>query len=190
MNNEIQEFCEKHGACADGRQWALTHPSMEAVFDSCERGDWMMWMLREHGALDKPTSVKLACEFALRALPNYEAKYNRKEPRTAIKAALRWLENQTEENASASGAAASAAASAALAASASLAASAAYRAADSAASAASAASASLAASAAYRAAASAALAAYRAAYSAADSAERKIQCDIIRSIVANPWMKQ
>jgi hypothetical protein len=167
MNDEIKEFCEKHGACADGRQWALTHPSMEAVFDSCERGDWMMWMLRKHGALDKPTSVKLACEFALRVLPNYEAKYTRTEPRMAIKAALRWLEDQTEENASASGAAASAAASAALAA-----------------------SASLAASAAYRAAASAALAAYRAAYSAADSAERKIQCDIIRSIVANPWMKQ
>ena len=153
MNDEIKEFCEKHGACADGRQWALTHPSMEAVFDSCERGDWMMWMLREHGALDKPTSVKLACEFALRVLPNYEAKYNRNEPRTAIKAALRWLEDQTEENASASSAAASAAASAA------------YRAAD-----------------------SAAYSAYSAA--SASSAERKIQCDIIRSIVANPWMKQ
>lgn len=165
MNDEIKEFCEKHGACADGRQWALTHPSMEAVFDNCERGDWMMWMLREHGALDKPTSVKLACEFALRALPNYEAKYNRKEPRTAIKAALRWLENQTEENASASGAAASSASAAASAYSA------------------------------YSAASAADSAAYSAAYSAysaasASSAERKIQCDIIRSIVANPWMKQ
>lgn len=174
--NEVSEFCDKHNACSGGRDWAMTQATMAGVFDKCERGDWLMWALQKQGALDKPTSVKLACEFALRVLPIYEAKYKREEPRLAIEAALRWLENQTEENARA-----------------------AYRAADGAYNAA-----NSAADSAYNAAYSAANSAYSAAYatnsavyatnssadSAADSAaESKQQCEIIRNLVKNPWRK-
>jgi hypothetical protein len=113
MNDEVRNFMKLHGACTAGFKWAMTQATMADVFDNCERGDWLMWVLQRHDALDKTTSVKLACEFALRALPNYEAKYNRAEPRKAIEAALRWLENQTEENASAAYSAYSAAYSAA-----------------------------------------------------------------------------
>lgn len=179
-NTEVYDFMKLHGACEDGRKWALTKPTMAAVFDACERGDWLMWVLNKAKALDKPTSVRLACEFALRVLPNYEAKYSRKEPRLAIEAALRWIEDRTDENARAAYSAARAARAAARAA---------YSASDSAACAAySAASAACAAYSAARAADSAASAAC-AADSAADSAEQKAQCEIIRKIVKNPWRK-
>ncbi|MDQ8165883.1 MAG: hypothetical protein P3A28_09035 [Gemmatimonadota bacterium] len=209
MNNDVIEFCDKHNACSDGRKWALTQRNMAEVFDTCARGDWLMWMLVKSSKLTKATSVKLACEFALRVLPIYEKKFGRKEPRLAVEAALRWLEDPTEENASVAASAARAAASAAASAAysaASAADSAAYsaaRAADSAASAADSVAASAAraaasadsaadsaaasAASAASAADSAAYSADSAAYSAAYSAERKAQCDIIRSIVKNPW---
>ncbi len=98
-NNEVCDFMKLHGDCPDGFAWAMTQASMSDVFKNCERGDWLMWVLRKHEALDKPTSVKLACEFALRVLLIYEKKHFRKEPRLAIEAALRWVESQTQENA-------------------------------------------------------------------------------------------
>ena len=184
-NSEIYKFCNTHNACSDGRNWAMTQASMADVFDNCERGDWLMWALHKQNALDKHTSVKLACEFALRVLPKYEAKYSNKAPRKAIEAALAWLKNQTQENASAAAAAPAAYAvyAATSASGAADAAYAAYAAATSAAASASGAAASAATHAATYAATSASGAA---AYAAA---ERKSQCEIIRNLVKNPWRK-
>ena len=97
MNISPREFCEIHHACLEGKDFALTHMTLADVFDNCQRGDWMMWMLRKAGKIDKKTAVKLACEFALRVLPIYEKKYSHKEPRQAIEAALAWIDDPTEE---------------------------------------------------------------------------------------------
>jgi len=39
------EFCEATKACADGRNWALTQPTMADVWDKCQRTDWLLWIL-------------------------------------------------------------------------------------------------------------------------------------------------
>jgi type IV secretory pathway VirB6-like protein len=193
VKNEVSEFCDQHNACREGKEWAVTNTTLADVFDNCQRGDWMMWMLRRAGKIDKPTAVKLACEFALRVLPIYEKKYSRKEPRLAIEAALAWVNDQTEEKKRAAAAAAAAAYAAYASAAATAAAYAASAAAAYAASAA-AADAAAAAAAAYDDSASAAADAADAVYAAADAArqaartsERQAQAELIRKTVGNPW---
>ena len=55
--------------CADALKWARNQPSAEDAWQSCKRGDWMIWLI---GKLDnsKPYSeerkpiVRVACECA------------------------------------------------------------------------------------------------------------------------------
>ena len=38
------EFCAATNACSDGRDWALTQPTMADVWDNCPRADWLLWI--------------------------------------------------------------------------------------------------------------------------------------------------
>jgi len=38
------EFCKATDACKEGRDWAITQPTMADVWDNCPRGDWLMWV--------------------------------------------------------------------------------------------------------------------------------------------------
>ena len=38
------EFCEATKACAEGREWALTQPTMAELWDNCPRADWLLWI--------------------------------------------------------------------------------------------------------------------------------------------------
>ena len=38
------EFCDATKACADGRDWALTQPTMAELWDNCPRADWLLWI--------------------------------------------------------------------------------------------------------------------------------------------------
>ena len=174
-----------YNPCADGLAYAESlNFNFARIYDECERGDWLIWLLRKSGNLDKSKSIKLAIICAKHVLKIFENKYpNDKRPRKAIEAALEWLKNPSENNRLAASAAyADAAASAADAA-----AYAAAYAADAAAYAA--AYASDAASAADAAAAYAADAASAAdAYAYATRLkERKWQADQIRKIISNPF---
>jgi len=104
---------EKLSPCSDVLQYARKYNSLSVAWDECERSDWMIWIARKRGLLDKPTSVKLACIFAKHVLGIYEKKYpDEKRPRHAIEAALKWLKEPTEENHKAAAAAAAYAADA------------------------------------------------------------------------------
>jgi len=184
---ELIDFLDKHDACPPGREWALTQESLSDVYTNCERGDWLLWVLRKAGMVTQPLAVELACQFAERVLPIYEARHTSKAPRSAIAVARNWLLNPCDETRKAAAAAAyaddaaddasdtyaaypDAAADAAAADAAAAAAAAAY------------------ADAATDAAAAAAAATDAAARAAADAAaERKAQADIIRTLVPNPW---
>ena len=159
--------------CRDGLQFAEACGfDFAKIYDTCDRGDWLIWLLRKANAIDKPQSVLLACECAEHVLAIlYEKKYPKdKRPRLAIEAARNWANRPNEKNRKAAAYAAAAADAAAADAAAAYAAAAyaAYAAAD----------------AAYAAADAAADAAY-----AAKSSEHKWQANKIREIIPNPFKK-
>ncbi|MDE2100116.1 MAG: hypothetical protein KGL39_22870 [Patescibacteria group bacterium] len=173
----------KLNPCKDGLAFAESCGfDFAKIYQTCERGDWLIWLLRKACLLDKPTAVQIAIACAERTLPRLEKKYpDDKRPRQAIEAGQEWLKEPTEENqkkAHAAYAAATAAYASAAYASAAAYAAAAY------------ASAAAAAHAAYASADAAAHAVY-AADDAADDArktERKWQADKIREIIPNPFL--
>ena len=111
--SEVTDFCKQHSACESGSRWASKYETLADVFENCERGDWMIWMLRRAGKIDKPQAVKIACECALRVLPNFEKQNpSERRPRAAIEAALAWIKNQNEETRKSAADAASAASAA------------------------------------------------------------------------------
>ena len=52
----IQEFCEKHNACREGREWALANcATMQEAWDKCDRPDWLIWIATRPNVLDDKT---------------------------------------------------------------------------------------------------------------------------------------
>jgi hypothetical protein len=86
--------------CADGLAYAESLKfDFVRIYDECERGDWLIWLLRKSRNLDKPKAVELAIVCARHVLEIFEKKYPEdKRPRQALKAAEKWLSNPTEEN--------------------------------------------------------------------------------------------
>lgn len=49
----IEQFCDKHYACDDGRRWALANcATMQEAWDKCENPDWLIWIATRPGVLD------------------------------------------------------------------------------------------------------------------------------------------
>jgi hypothetical protein len=60
----IREFCDKHGACAEGREWALAcgAPDMDALWARDDvRPGWRVWIATRYGVLDDRTLRLFAC---------------------------------------------------------------------------------------------------------------------------------
>jgi hypothetical protein len=182
MNAKDLKKLESLNPCADGLAWGKTQNSLHDVYENCERGDWMIWILIRSKKLTKTQATEIAITCAKHVY--HDPDWNRW--------ADAWLDGSDRTKASAASAAnaasaawvPSAASAAERAAYWAASASSAARAARAAASAASAANAASAASAEYWA-ASAAYWAYWAA-----RAEIKWQADRIREIVENPWGKK
>ena len=86
--------------CGDGVSFA-EQCGFDAVqiYNTCPRGDWLIWWLQKVGVIDKPQAVTLAIVCAERAVKIYEQrKPGDTRPRQAIEAAKTWIENPTEEN--------------------------------------------------------------------------------------------
>ncbi len=39
------DFCAATKACREGRNWALTQPTIADVWENCQRPDWLLWIL-------------------------------------------------------------------------------------------------------------------------------------------------
>lgn len=51
----IAEFCERHGACEEGRQWAVIYcRTMQDVWQTA-RPDWLLWVASRPGVLSAET---------------------------------------------------------------------------------------------------------------------------------------
>lgn len=59
-----------HRPCTEAYQWAQQFGSWEALWDNCERADWMLWIIGKTAKeSDRKIIVKIACECARLALP-------------------------------------------------------------------------------------------------------------------------
>ena len=64
MTMTIQEFCDKHGACAPGREWALStgEPDMVALWARPDiKPEWRVWIATQPGVLADRTLRLFAC---------------------------------------------------------------------------------------------------------------------------------
>lgn len=86
----VQDFCEKHGACADGKEWAIgTEAANMAELWKREdlRTDWRLWIF-ERSDVDKQTAVRFAV-FCARQNWNLLTDQRSKD---VIETAERWLD--------------------------------------------------------------------------------------------------
>ena len=95
--NITKEWLQNLHPCSDGLAFANSCKfDFTKIWETCPCGDWMIWLLLKMDLLDKPTSVRLAIEFAKHVLAHFERKYpNDKRPIAAIEAARNWLANPT-----------------------------------------------------------------------------------------------
>jgi hypothetical protein len=97
--------CRKGADLAESLDWDFAK-----IYDQCERGDWLIWLLRNSIGLTKEQSSQIAIECAQGVLNLFEEKHpNDNRPRLAIEAASQWLLEPTEKNRNAADAAAVAA---------------------------------------------------------------------------------
>ena len=72
MKDLLAELKELH-ACREAIDWVATQESPQAAWESCERGDWMLWLLGKRinktGSQQHRRLVRIACKCARLALP-------------------------------------------------------------------------------------------------------------------------
>lgn len=98
-----KEWLDLKRACSSGAEWAI-----EGIGDGMEfsellpqfdKADWLIWTLGKIGDLNKKQYVEIAILCAKSSLKFFEKEYPKdKRPRMAIRAALDYLKNPTEEN--------------------------------------------------------------------------------------------
>ena len=105
----------KLSPCRGGLEFARSCKfDFPLIYNTCERGNWLIWLLRKTVGLTKPQAVQIAIVCAEHVQDKFEEKYpDDKLPGAAIGAAKEWLKNPTDKNVSAAAAAAAAAAYAA-----------------------------------------------------------------------------
>ena len=88
------EDVEKLNACSECLAWLKTQPNIETAWRTCERGDWMIGLLRKSGKdIDRKVWVRIACKCARLVL--HLAKSD--EAKRAIETAEAWLDGKATE---------------------------------------------------------------------------------------------
>ena len=75
------------GACSEAVTWAQDFPTLQAVWDACDRADWMLWLAQRVDGEIRPATRLAMCacaRTALRYVPDGEDR-----PRLVIEAAER-----------------------------------------------------------------------------------------------------
>lgn len=94
-DTELQRELASLNACDDARKW-VGGKSLTEAWNTCERGDWMLWLVGRHVGEDSWPSrqdiVLTACdcaELALKYVPEGEDR-----PRKAIETARAWTRGE------------------------------------------------------------------------------------------------
>ena len=69
LNLTPAEFCSATNACDDGREWALTQPTMADVWDNCPRSDWLLWIADKIGKRPDDRTLRLFAVWCARNTP-------------------------------------------------------------------------------------------------------------------------
>ena len=69
LNLTPAEFCEATEACKDGRDWALTHPTMADVWQNCPHADWLLWIADKLGQRPDDRTLRLFAVWCARNTP-------------------------------------------------------------------------------------------------------------------------
>ena len=90
------KYLNKLGACLEAVEWASHFKTLQEVWDKCERGDWMLWLLGEQAGGSRSKSFKklviTTCKCArlsLKYIPKKE-----KRPLAAIQTAEKWARGE------------------------------------------------------------------------------------------------
>ena len=78
-------------ACREAREWASKQPSYAAAWRTCQRGDWMLWLIARLGC-DRRKLTLTCCAVARQVLHLVQAGEDR--PRLAIETAERWARRE------------------------------------------------------------------------------------------------
>ena len=69
INRSPDEFCDATNACKEGRDWALTQPTMADVWDNCPRADWLVWISDKLGHRSDDRTLRLFAIWCARNTP-------------------------------------------------------------------------------------------------------------------------
>jgi hypothetical protein len=59
--NPIQ-YCEKHGACSSGKEFAARFQTMSEVWEACDNPYWLIWMVEKEKIVTQKLAAKLVRE--------------------------------------------------------------------------------------------------------------------------------
>jgi len=82
---------KKPGACSEAIKWHETQANDKQAWDTCERGDWLLWLLGRI-KVDRKRLVLCCCECARLSLKYVPENENR--PRIAIETAEKWAKGE------------------------------------------------------------------------------------------------
>jgi hypothetical protein len=89
---------EKLNACEDAVEWCKDYKTLQAAWNACKRGDWMLWLIgRMSGPSESASRKKLvliACQCARLSLLYVRA--GEKRPLRAIETAERWANGDSD----------------------------------------------------------------------------------------------
>ncbi len=81
-------------ACGESVEWAITQPSPEAAWATCERADWMLWILGKFAGSPESESRKplvlCACDCAETALQYVRGKSERRLTARSLATTRAW----------------------------------------------------------------------------------------------------
>jgi hypothetical protein len=77
--------------CSDAAAYAAKHADPAEAWESCERGDWLLWLAARAG-VDRRDLVRASCAVARRALQHVPEGESR--PRIAIETAEAWVRRE------------------------------------------------------------------------------------------------
>lgn len=69
LNLSPAEFCAETNACEEGRDWALTQPTMADVWDNCPRVDWLLWIADKMGKRPDDRTLRSFAVWCARSTP-------------------------------------------------------------------------------------------------------------------------
>jgi hypothetical protein len=59
---KVTEFLKKKSACKSAVEWAANQDDYKSAWESCERGDWMLWIAKKQGVdIRVLTKAKVRC---------------------------------------------------------------------------------------------------------------------------------